>query len=158
MSSWKIDWETQDYDKNDKLIGITWRPPFTIRAKSFEEAKTSAMKRAHKEMQKLRRKYPEDFRCSKRHTPRILGLKEKNGTVIEYQEKILKNIAPGCDIRQHYRPFLKQSELKVNHLHIHLQPRELDDELYRKCQIYHKDVFKELTEEEINKIFKLLLK
>ncbi len=77
MSSWKIDWETQDYDKNDKLIGITWRPPFTIRAKSFEEAKTSAMKRAHKEMQKLRRKYPEDFRCSKRHTPRILSLTEE---------------------------------------------------------------------------------
>ncbi len=99
----------------------------------------------------------------KRHVEKISELNEEErkellDTVIEYQEKILKNIAPGCDIRQHYRPFLKQSELKVNHLHIHLQPRELDDELYRKCQIYHKDVFKELTEEEINKIFKLLLK
>lgn len=82
--------------------------------------------------------------------------KELFDTVIEYQEKILKNIAPGCDIRQHYRPFLKQSELKINHLHIHLQPRKPDDELYKKCQIYHKDVFKELTKEEINKISKLL--
>lgn len=80
MNQWKIDWETQDYDENDKLIGITWRTPFTIRAKSLEEAKTVAMKRAHKEMQKLRRKHPEDFRCSKRHTPRILSLKEENGT------------------------------------------------------------------------------
>jgi len=97
----------------------------------------------------------------KRHVEKISELNEEEkkelfDTVIEYQEKILENIAPGCDIRQHYRPFLKQSELKVNHLHIHLQPREFDDELYKKCQIYHKDVFKELTEQEINKISKLL--
>ena len=98
---------------------------------------------------------------SKRHVEKISELNEEErkelfDTVIEYQEKILKNIAPGCDIRQHYRPFLKQSELKINHLHIHLQPRKFDDELYKKCQIYHEDVFKELTEEEIDKISKLL--
>lgn len=97
----------------------------------------------------------------KRHVEKISELNEEEkkelfDTVIKYQEKILKNIAPGCDIRQHYRPFLKQSELKINHLHIHLQPRDFDDELYKKCQIYYKDVFKELTEQEINKISKLL--
>ena len=97
----------------------------------------------------------------KRHVekPSELNEEEKKelfDTVIEYQEKILKNMAPGCDIRQHYRPFLKQSESKVNHLHIHLQPREFNDKLYEKCQIYHEDVFKELTKEEVDKISKLL--
>jgi len=97
----------------------------------------------------------------KRHVEKLSELskdekEELFNLVIEYQEKILKNIAPGCDIRQHYRPFLKQSKSKVNHLHIHLQPRKFDDELYKKCQIYHEDVFKELIEEEVNRISKLL--
>lgn len=84
----------------------------------------------------------------KRHVEKLSELnddekKELFDTVIEFQENILKS-ASGCDIRQHYRPFQKQDNLKVNHLHIHLLPREFEDELYKKCQIYEKDIFEEL--------------
>jgi len=98
---------------------------------------------------------------SKRHVEKIseLSKEEKEelfNLVIEYQEKILKNIAKGCDVRQNYRPFQIQDKLKLDHLHIHLQPRKFEDELYQKSQISEKDIFKSLTQEEINKITKLL--
>ncbi len=97
----------------------------------------------------------------KRHVEKLSELNEDErrelfNLVVEYQEKILKNIAKGCDIRQNYRPFQKQDNLKVNHLHVHLQPREFEDELYGRSQIFEKDIFKPLVQEEINKISKLL--
>jgi len=97
----------------------------------------------------------------KRHIERLSELskdekEELFDLVIEYQEKILENIAKGCDIRQNYRPFQKQDDLKLDHLHIHLHPREFKDELYQKSQIFEKDIFRKLTQEEINKISKLL--
>lgn len=99
----------------------------------------------------------------RRHVHKIseLSPEERNelfATVIEFQEKILAKIASGCDVRQNCRPFQKEDELKVDHLHIHLQPRELFDELYEKCQIFEKGVFNALTEEEKMRIKKLLLK
>ncbi|MBU3918626.1 HIT family protein [Patescibacteria group bacterium] len=99
----------------------------------------------------------------KRHVEKISELnkeekKELFDTVTEYQEKILKNIAKGCDIRQNYRPFQAEDNLKVDHLHIHLQPREFEDELYDKSQIFEKEVFKELPAEEAKRISDLLKK
>lgn len=98
---------------------------------------------------------------SKRHVEKISELngkerKELFDTLVEYQEKILNNISKGCDIRQNYRPFQKQNNLKLDHLHIHLQPRHFKDELYKKCQIFERDIFRAITQEEINKIIKLL--
>jgi len=75
--------------------------------------------------------------------------------IIEFQEKILSKVASGCDIRQNYRPFQKQDSLKINHLHIHLQPRELFDELYKNSQVFEKDVFKDLQLEELDKMLKI---
>ena len=97
----------------------------------------------------------------KRHVEKIseLNKEEKQelfDTVIEYQEKIILKIATGCDITQKYRPFIKQSRLKVDHIHIHLLPRELNDELYKRSQIYETDIFKDLTDIESDKIIKLL--
>ena len=68
----------------------------------------------------------------------------------EVERILLNKFKTGCDIRQHYRPFQNQNKLKVDHLHIHIIPRELKDELYEKR------VFKELdkkTEAEVSKIF-----
>ena len=98
----------------------------------------------------------------KRHVEKISDLDEKERKelfemIVEFQEKILSRIAPGCDIRQHYRPFQKQDNLKINHLHIHLQPRENFDELYEKSQIFEKDIFKDLQSEELEKMFKIFL-
>lgn len=70
---------------------------------------------------------------------------------IRLQEIILKKLAGGCDITQHYRPFIPPNKYKVNHLHIHVRPRTLDDELYLKVQKYESEVFKDLNEEELKK-------
>jgi diadenosine tetraphosphate (Ap4A) HIT family hydrolase len=97
----------------------------------------------------------------KRHVEKLseLNKEEKEElfeTVIDFQEKILSKIAKGCDIRQNYRPFQDQDNLKVDHLHIHLQPRKFKDELFLKTQVFEKGLFKELKEEEIEKILSLL--
>ena len=89
----------------------------------------------------------------KRHVLRLSELndverKELFDVTISYQEKILKNIASGCDIKQHNRPFLPENDLKVDHLHIHLQPRELNDELYLKSHVHDREIFKPLTDSE----------
>lgn len=96
----------------------------------------------------------------KRHVEKISNLNKNEQeelfkTIIEFQEKILSKVASGCDIRQNYRPFQKQSRLKVHHLHFHLHPRELFDELYEKCQVFEKDVFKDLFSEELDKMLKI---
>lgn len=77
-------------------------------------------------------------------------------TVIAYQEKILQHIATGCDIRQHNRPFLPENDLKVDHIHLHLQPRHFEDELYRKSQIHDREIFKPLPDEEVEEILQKL--
>lgn len=97
---------------------------------------------------------------SKRHVEKISELddnekKELFDTIIEFQEKILSKLSMGCDIRQNYRPFLKQNNLKINHLHMHLLPRTFRDELYLKSQVFEKEIFKELSKDEIIKFSKL---
>lgn len=96
----------------------------------------------------------------KRHVEKLSELNEEEKkelfeTIIEFQEKILSKVASGCDIRQNYRPFQKQDRLKVNHLHFHLHPRELFDELYEKCQVFEKNVFKDSSPEELDKMLKI---
>ena len=81
--------------------------------------------------------------------------KELFDVVIKYQNKILEKVASGCDIKQHNRPFLPENDLKVDHLHIHLQPREFEDELYLKSQIKDREIFKPLTENEMEQIERL---
>ena len=54
---------------------------------------------------------------------------------------------PGCDLRQNYRPFLPNSKFKVDHLHFHIIPRFLRDELYQKSMIYETEVFTNLNPE-----------
>lgn len=96
----------------------------------------------------------------KRHIEKLSELhedekKELLDTVIEFEEKILSKISPGCDVKQHHRPFLPESDLKVNHLHFHLQPRTFKDEIYKKVQVFEKDVFKSVSEDEKVKMEKL---
>jgi ATP adenylyltransferase len=82
--------------------------------------------------------------------------KELFGTIILYQEKILSRISEGCDISQHHRPFQKQNNYKVDHLHFHLKPRKMRDRLFQLCERYEKEVFGYPTKKELNKISLLL--
>lgn len=76
-------------------------------------------------------------------------------TILEYQEKILGKLAAGCDIRQNYRPFLPESEIKVDHVHFHLLPRERDDEICAKTK-EQASLFSPLTEEEMAKMLEII--
>lgn len=68
-------------------------------------------------------------------------------TVLEFQDYILAQVSSGCDLRQHCKPFLPESRLKVNHVHMHLLPREFQDELYQHSQ-KNDEVFSDLTDQE----------
>ena len=68
--------------------------------------------------------------------------------LVKYEKKILEKISDGCDIRQNYRPFIKDGRLKVSHLHFHLQPRKFEDELFEKCQVYETTLFMNLETSE----------
>jgi len=94
----------------------------------------------------------------KRHVEKLSEFnKEERVELIEQvtkiQEKLLEKFK-GCDVRQNYRPFQKEDGLKIDHLHIHLQPRELFDELYEKCQVHEKKIFKKLNKEELDDLTK----
>ncbi len=53
--------------------------------------------------------------------------------VAETEKAVLEATgAGGADVRQHYRPFIPEGPLKVNHVHFHVIPRNPDDELYKK--------------------------
>ncbi len=98
----------------------------------------------------------------KRHVEKLSELDEEEKKdlleqIIKIEELLLRKF-PGCDIRQNYRPFQKQSNLKINHLHFHLQPRELYDKLYSTSQIYETQIFKFLNSEEVEKIKNFILK
>lgn len=71
------------------------------------------------------------------------------------QRSLLKAIATGCDVRQNYRPFLPQGRLKVNHVHYHVQPRSLEDELYDKSQRFEPGLFRPLEPDEQQEIMAL---
>lgn len=93
----------------------------------------------------------------KKHIERISELSkgEKDelfDKIIKYQELILSKFASGCDVRINYRPFIKEGRLKVSHFHIHLLPREFNDELYEKSMIYEAEIFKDLTSKEIEEV------
>jgi diadenosine tetraphosphate (Ap4A) HIT family hydrolase len=82
--------------------------------------------------------------------------KEIFDTIIEYQEKIVPRIAAGCDVKLNYRPFLKQDDHKVDHIHFHLLPRNLFDELFERSDKYHTVIFKKLPDEELKTFLPLL--
>jgi diadenosine tetraphosphate (Ap4A) HIT family hydrolase len=72
------------------------------------------------------------------------------------EQKILGKLGDGVDIRQNYRPFLKQNRLKVDHVHFHVYPRALDDYLYQVSEKYETDLFAELDDLERKEVEKLL--
>lgn len=92
----------------------------------------------------------------KRHVEKFSELPEEEraelfSEAIKLEEIILEKFASGCDMSQHFRPFIKQDRLKINHLHIHLRPREFKDELYQKVMKYEADVFTDLMQDEFEK-------
>lgn len=72
------------------------------------------------------------------------------------QKLITAGIGDGVDVRQNYRPFVKQDTLKVNHVHYHVIPRSLEDYIYQVSEKYDTELFAQLDPVEAKEIAKLL--
>jgi diadenosine tetraphosphate (Ap4A) HIT family hydrolase len=96
----------------------------------------------------------------KRHVEKLSELKpierkELFDTVALYCDKVLK-FSKGYAIHQNYMPMLEESMTKVNHMHIHIWPRNYHDEFYKKFLIHEHKLFRDLSEKEINEIIQKL--
>ena len=97
----------------------------------------------------------------KRHVTRLSEMtkEEKDELLellIEFEEKILEKLSAGCDIRQNYKPYVQNSRTSVKHFHFHLYPRNLNDELHQVLEPVYKPLYRDLPDEEKEKLFKLL--
>lgn len=72
------------------------------------------------------------------------------------EQRIIGKLGDGCDIRQNYRPFLKQNQLKVDHVHFHVIPRMHEDYIYQVSEKFETDLFAALDEEEREAVSALL--
>ncbi len=72
------------------------------------------------------------------------------------EQKIIGKLGDGCDIRQNYRPFMKQSRLKVDHVHFHVIPRSLEDYIYKVAEQYETDLFADLDDMERDAVTDIL--
>jgi diadenosine tetraphosphate (Ap4A) HIT family hydrolase len=72
------------------------------------------------------------------------------------EQRILGKLGDGVDIRQNYRPFKKQDELKKNHVLFHVVPRSRDDYIYTASERFERDLFAELDDLERKEVEKLL--
>ncbi|MEK7460738.1 MAG: HIT domain-containing protein [Patescibacteria group bacterium] len=97
-----------------------------------------------------------------RHVERLdqLSPEERHAlidTAASLQSIICNQLAQGCDFRIHFRPFQKEDGIKVNHLHAHLQPRELFDDLYQQSQKFETSIYKPLSDHERNRLINLFI-
>lgn len=83
-------------------------------------------------------------------------LKQIFSHIHDLQKRISSSLGTGCDVRQNYRPFMKQGRLKVDHLHFHLLPRTFQDDLYERSMKYETDIFSDLPINEADSVAKLL--
>ena len=72
------------------------------------------------------------------------------------EQKIIGKLGDGADIRQNYRPFIKQNKLKIDHVHFHVIPRSMEDYIYSVVEKYETDLFAELDDAEREEVTKLL--
>ena len=108
------------------------------------------------------RKVPGHFLvCPKDHIEKPWDLKSNEikdifELIFFVEKKIIGKLGEGCDIRQNYRPYIKQNELKIDNIHFHVIPRSYQDYLYTKVEKYETDLFAELDDLERREVTKLL--
>lgn len=108
------------------------------------------------------RKMPGHFLVvPKRHMEQPWELKKEEisdifDLIFFIEKKIIGKLGDGVDIRQNYRPFLKQNKVKVDHVHFHVYPRYFEDYLYKVSEQFERDLFTDLDDTEVEEVTKLL--
>jgi diadenosine tetraphosphate (Ap4A) HIT family hydrolase len=72
------------------------------------------------------------------------------------EQKLVGGVCDGCDIRQNYRPFLKQGKTKIDHIHYHIIPRTNEDHVFQVSEIHDNELWEDLTQAEKDKFNKLI--
>ncbi len=72
------------------------------------------------------------------------------------EQKILGRLGDGCDIRQSYRPFIKQDDLKIDHILFHVLPRSKDDYIFKISEQYESDLYADLDDMERDAVTDML--
>lgn len=99
--------------------------------------------------------------CPKRHVEEPWELTEKEilyifSLIFFAEKKLLGKIGGGFDIRQNYRPFMKQDKVKVDHVHFHIIPRTYEDKIYQVSEKNDNELWKSLSDEESDNVRKLI--
>lgn len=100
----------------------------------------------------------------KKHYENLWSLPEVELTdyiqlVAKVQKLITSNLnCEGADLRQHYRPFLEESELTKHHIHFHILPRTYNDEIFQKSLKYHESLRTKPTLKELEKTAQNIIK
>ena len=72
------------------------------------------------------------------------------------EKKLIGKLGDGFDIRQAYRPYVAQDDLKVNHVLFHVIPRSQDDYIHVISEQYESDLFVDLDDMERDAVIELL--
>jgi len=72
------------------------------------------------------------------------------------EQKLVNKLGEGADIRQNYRPFMKSSRIKQDHLHFHVYPRYNEDYLYQVAEKFETDLFTDLDPDETAEFARLI--
>jgi ATP adenylyltransferase len=76
--------------------------------------------------------------------------------IFELEQKLIGKLGDGFDIRQNYRPFKPQDDLKVDHVLFHVLPRSEGDYIYQIAEQYETDLFADLDDMERDAVTDLL--
>lgn len=96
----------------------------------------------------------------KRHVEKPWELSDQEllaifGLIKIAQQRLIAEFGGGADVKQNYRPFMKQGRVKVDHVHYHVYPRTNEDELYQQVERHETPLFTDLTQAEEIKISNL---
>jgi diadenosine tetraphosphate (Ap4A) HIT family hydrolase len=72
------------------------------------------------------------------------------------EQKMIGNLGEGADIRQHYRPYLDEDGLRVNHVAFHVVPRSPNDYIYTVAEQFEDNIYADLDAAEAKAVADLL--